>query len=130
MLTQGSLRDAKITVNGENFVWQTAIVEDQIVKGDYIGETSEITLQPILNPGSQKLLWGTVKSKVGNNINKYTKVNSVTLTGKYYDEDGNYVCDINQTRNLTVDSLLSYIEDEANLDYFISDQKILFQEKD
>ena len=103
VLTQGSLRDAKITVNGENFVWQTAIVEDQIVKGDYIGETSEITLQPILNPGSQKLLWGTIKSNVGDNVNNYTKINSVTLTGKYYDEDGNFVCDINQTRNVTVD---------------------------
>ena len=103
VLTQGSLRDAKITVNGENFVWQTAIVEDQIVKGDYIGETSEITLQPILNPGSQKLLWGTIKSNVGDNVNNYTRINSVTLTGKYYDEDGNFVCDINQTRNVTVD---------------------------
>lgn len=103
VLTQGSLRDAKITVNGENFVWQTAIVEDQIVKGDYIGETSEITLQPILNPGSQKLLWGTIKSNVGENVNNYSKVSSVTLTGKYYDEDGNFVCDINQTRYVTVD---------------------------
>ncbi len=103
VLTQGSLRDAKITVNGENFVWQTAIVEDQIVKGDYIGETSEITLQPVLNAGSQKLLWGTTKANIGNNINNYTKDATITLTGKYYDEDGNFVCDINQTRNLTVD---------------------------
>lgn len=102
VLTQGHLDGGKITLNGNNFTWNTAIVEDSIVEGDYIGETKEIKLKSNLNPGSQKLLWGTIKSKIGNNKNDYSKVNSITLTGTYYDDEGN-ATEINKTIEFPVD---------------------------
>ena len=101
VLTKGTLKNGVITVNGENFKWTTSIVEDKFVQNDYIGETSSINLKDITS-GSQKLLWGTIESKIDNNIGNYSKVNSVTLTGTYDDGEGN-TKPISKTVNLTVD---------------------------
>ena len=81
VLTKGHLEDGKITLNANNFKWKTAIVSDNIVEGDYIGETSEIKLKSQVQNGSQKLLWGTISQNIGNNINNYSKISSMTLTG-------------------------------------------------
>ena len=104
VLTQGYLKNGKITLNADNnFTWTTAIVDDNsIVDGDYIGETATIKLKDEVQNGSQKLFWGTISDKIGNNINNYSKVNSVILTGTYVDEDGNET-PINKTVNVTVD---------------------------
>ena len=97
--TAGHLEDAKITVNGENFYLQTALPEDEQLLQSYIGNnTKEIAFKQISN-GTQKLLTGIVRSgdysvssrkadAIGNNINNYSKSNSVTLTGTYVDESG------------------------------------------
>ena len=44
VLTQGYLKNGQITLNAKNFTWTTAIVDDNIVDGNYIGETSKIKL--------------------------------------------------------------------------------------
>ena len=97
--TAGYLKDAKITINGENFYLQTALPKDNELKDNYVGNnTKEIEFNQI-NNGTQKLLTGVVRSgdysytsskadAIGNNINNYSKVNSVTLTGTYVGEDG------------------------------------------
>ena len=97
--TEGVLKDAKITVNGENFYLQTALPKDNELKDNYIGNNIKSIEFNELSNGTQKLLTGIVKSgdysysskkaeAIGNNINNYSKVNSVTLTGTYVGEDG------------------------------------------
>lgn len=102
VLTQGYLKNGQITLNAKNFTWTTAIVDDNIVDGDYIGETSKIKLDDNVVNGSQKLLWGTINSKIGNNINDYSQISSVKLTGTYVSDDGQET-EINKTVELTVD---------------------------
>ena len=56
VLTQGYLKDGVITLDAKNFTWTTAIVSDNVVEGDYIGNTKEIKLKEQLNAGTQKTL--------------------------------------------------------------------------
>ena len=102
VLTQGYLKNGQITLNAKNFTWSTAIVDDNIVDGDYIGETSKIKLDDNVVNGSQKLMSGTISSKIENNINNYSQISSVTLTGTYVSDDGQET-EINKTVELTVD---------------------------
>lgn len=102
VLTQGYLKNGQITLNAKNFTWSTTIVDDNIVDGDYIGETSKIKLDDNVVNGSQKLMSGTISSKIENNINNYSQISSVTLTGTYVSDDGQET-EINKTVELTVD---------------------------
>ncbi len=97
--TAGFLKDAKITVNSDNFYLQTSLLKDNELKDNYIGNNIKSIEFNTLNSGIQKTLTGTVCSgdyshsskiaeAIGNNINKYGKVNNVILTGTYVGEDG------------------------------------------
>ena len=89
VLTNGKLVDGKITIKTSNMNLSTAIVEDNVIKQNYISNnTTEIALKDI-NNGTQKLIYGTVNaSNFGNDTNKYSQVNSVVLTGKHIADDG------------------------------------------
>ncbi|MCI8277053.1 MAG: hypothetical protein HFJ46_03895, partial [Clostridia bacterium] len=98
--TEGYLKDGKITINGENFYLQTTLPKDQELKENYIGKNIKKIEFNNLTNGTQKLITGIVRSgdythtsgkaqAIGNNVNNYSKVNSVTLTGTYVDENGN-----------------------------------------
>ena len=88
--TQGYLKNGEITLeSGGNFKWRTTLVNSNIIKGDYIGETNNIKLQDTLSNGTQILLYGTVISNIGNNIYNYDKTSTMKLTGTFVDEDGN-----------------------------------------
>ena len=111
--TAGYLKDGKITINGENFYLQTALPKDDELKDNYIGNNIKtIELNDIAN-GTQKMLTGIVRSgdysyssrkadAIGKNINNYSKVNSVTLTGTYVGEDGSQT-EISKTVEFNVD---------------------------
>lgn len=99
VLTNGYLKDAKITINGDkNFYLQTAIVKDNEVKENYIkADTREIGFKNI-QQGTQKLMTAMVRSgdyaydsrkmaALGKNINNYSKTNSLTLTGTHVEVD-------------------------------------------
>ena len=113
VVTAGYLKDAKIEVNGENFYLQTALPKDNELKDNYVGNNiKKIEFNDILN-GTQKMLTGIVRSgdytssynkagAIGNNINNYSKVNSVTLTGTYVGEDGTET-PIEKTVNFNID---------------------------
>ena len=106
VLTQGYLKDGRITLNADNYTWETSVVEDSIIKGDYIGKTSEIVLQDKVENGTQKIIWGNVSSKIGSNIHNYSRISSVTLTGTHVieNDDGSVTeTDINKTVYLSVD---------------------------
>ena len=92
--TEGYLKNAKIEINGENFYLQTALPKDDELKDSYVGNNIKTIEFNDLSNGTQKLLTGIVRSgdysyssrkaeAIGNNINNYSKVNSVTLTGTY-----------------------------------------------
>ena len=103
VLTNGDLENAKLTINGQNINFATALVEDNIVKQNYISDnTTTIEFKDIHN-GTQKLLTGTIKApNFGNDTTKYSKINSITLTGTHVADDGTRT-EINKTVNFTVD---------------------------
>ena len=97
--TEGYLKNAKIEINGENFYLQTALPKDDELKDSYVGNNIKTIEFNDLANGTQKLLTGVVRSgdysynsrkaeAIGNNINNYSKVNSVTLTGTYVNGAG------------------------------------------
>ncbi len=117
VLTEGYLKDGKITINADNFYFQTAIVKDGQIANNYISSnTSQILLNKI-NNGTQKLLSGVVKSgdyskettkllAIGNDKSKYSKINSVTLTGTHVIENADGTIsetNIDKTINFNVD---------------------------
>ncbi len=80
---------ATITINKDrNFKFRTAIVEDNIVSQNYIGEDIEKIVLNQIDVGTQKLLQGKVISNIGNNIHNYRKENSIKFTGIYVNETG------------------------------------------
>ena len=99
VLTNGYLEDGVITINSDNFYLQTAIPKDNEVKENaFSNNTKQISLNKI-NNGSQKLLTGIIRSgdytyeskkyeAIGDNTSKYSKVNSITLTGTHVADDG------------------------------------------
>ena len=111
--TAGYLKDAKITINdGSNFYLQTALPKDDELKDNYVGNNIKVIEFNQLNNGTQKLLTGIVRSgdysyssnkaaAIGNNINNYSKVNSVTLTGTYV--NGEEEIPITKTVNFNID---------------------------
>ncbi|MBO5476664.1 MAG: hypothetical protein J6A15_02790, partial [Clostridia bacterium] len=55
VLTNGTLKNAKITINGKNFYFATALVKDSVISKDYISTNlKEIVLNNVSN-GTQKL---------------------------------------------------------------------------
>ena len=113
VVTEGYLRDGKISINGENFYLQTSLPKDNELKDNYIGNNIKtIELNEISN-GTQKMITGIVRSgdysytsgkvaAIGSNINNYSKVNSVTLTGTYVNALGEET-EINKTVEFNVD---------------------------
>ena len=112
--TAGYLKDAKITINEDsNFYFQTALPKDNELKDNYIGSNIRTIEFNQLNNGTQKMLTGVVRSgsytfsttkneAIGSNINNYSKVNSVTLTGTYVTE-ANQEIPITKTVNFNID---------------------------
>ena len=110
--TSGYLKDAKITINDGNFYFQTALPKDDELKDSYVGNNTRVIEFNDLNNGTQKLTTGIVRSgdysrdstkaaAIGNNINNYSKVNSVTFTGTYV--NGNEEIEISKTVNFNID---------------------------
>ncbi len=98
----GYLKEGKITINSDNFYFNTSIVKDNEIAENYISSnTKEIILNSTPNNvGIQKLLSGSVRSgnysssssrtaAIGNDTNKFSKENSITFSGIYVDQDGN-----------------------------------------
>lgn len=118
VLTNGDLENGKLTINGKNINLSTAIVEDSVVKQNYISDnTSTIEFKTIHN-GTQKLLTGTIKaSNFGNDTTKYSQINSITLTGTHVADDGVTRTEINKKVDFTVDwhgSINASIRNKSN----------------
>ena len=137
VLTNGYLENGVITINSDNFYLQTAIPKDSEVKDNVISNnTKQISLNQI-NNGTQKLLTGIVRTgdysydsqkfaAIGNDTTKYSKVNSVTLTGTHVAADGTRT-QINKTVEFNMDW---YGTTKAEIPNYIAGARNLNQSKD
>ena len=92
--TNGRLENGVITINGENFALQTSLPKDQIIRDNTIGNDIKTINLNTVNSGTQRTFTGMVcsgdysysstkTSKIGNDVNNYSKKGKVTLTGTY-----------------------------------------------
>lgn len=88
VLSDGYLKDGKITINGTNFNYSMSMVKDSVLKNNYLSDdVTEIELNNV-NAGTEKLIIGNVLADVGNDTNNYSKVSSITLTGTHVSDEG------------------------------------------
>ena len=99
VLGDGYLKDAKIEIEADNIYFKTALVDDDVISGNYISEnTTAINLKQI-NAGTQKLIFGQVRTgdyryastkrdAIGKDTNKYSGINKIKLTGTHVKNDG------------------------------------------
>lgn len=153
VLSNGHLEDGIIEINSDNFYFQTAMPRDSEIKENAIGSNvKQIKLNTLTN-GTQKVLTGMVRSgdysqeskkteAIGNDINKYSKVNSITLRGTQVeigkDDAGNEIekrIPIEKTINFDVDwygttkaEIPNRLEDKNNLSQSQSLKKAIDEE--
>ena len=99
VIEDGYLKDAKIEIEADNIYFKTALVDDEVVQGNYISEnTTTINLKQV-QAGTQKLIFGQVRSgdyrytstkkdALGKDTNKLSGVNKIKLTGTHVSNDG------------------------------------------
>ena len=104
VLSNGYLKDGKITINSSNFKYNMNMIKDSVLKNNYIkSDVKEIELNNVQN-GTQKLILGDVVSNIGNNINNYSNKTYITLTGTHVADDSEHTeTQISKTIELTVD---------------------------
>ena len=96
---EGYLKDATISINSNNFYYNTAIVKDNSISENYIDANTKSIKIKRLDNGNQLLLSGKVRSgdysnsqtyiaALDNNVDACSKINSVVLNGTYVDEAG------------------------------------------
>ena len=138
VLTQGRLENGVIEINSDNFYFQTAIPADNEVAENAVGNNIKTIKLNTINNGTQKLMTGIVKSgdyskaskkaaAIGDDISKYSKINSITLKGTWVSDDGETTEEIEKTVDFTVDW---HGITTAEIPNYINDEKNLSQEKD
>ena len=102
VLTNGTLKNASIEINGKNFYLSTALVQDNVIAQDSISSNTKVISLKDISSGTQKMISGIVKSgdysnsgsyytakAIGDNIDNYSvNTNSVTLTGTHVADNG------------------------------------------
>ena len=99
-LTSGTLRNAKIQINSQNFYLDTNLMEDSVISTDYVSaNTKEVALKEI-SGNVEKIITGAVKSgnyefptskaeAIGEDISNYSKENTIVFSADYIDENNN-----------------------------------------
>lgn len=125
VLSNGKLKNGKITINGKNFYLKSSIVKDSIIANDYISENLKSIELNEIKSGTQKLIfsfvrsgvysqYGDISAAIGNNKNNYSvNDNSITFTGTHVDDEGNET-EVSKTVYLKNDW---YGRTQANFDY-------------
>ncbi len=102
VLTNGYLKNGKITINSTNFNYSMAMPKDRVLKNNYISNNVKVIELNQVQAGTQELILGDIIAYIGNNINNYSKTSTITLTGTHV-SDENVETQINKTIELTVD---------------------------
>ena len=136
--TEGVLKNGQIEIIKENSYFQTAIVDDEAIDGNYISDDTSIINLKDINVGTQKLIFGNIKSgnyekehektlAIGNDINKYSGICKVVLTGIHVDDNGKET-EIRKETDLQVDW---YGTPKAEIPYtYAGDKKNRYQSYD
>lgn len=96
---EGYIKNAVITINSENFYFNTSIVKDNEIPTNYISANTKTIELNQINNGTEKLLIGSVRSgnysssttktsAIGNDTSKYSKENSITFSGIFVNAAG------------------------------------------
>lgn len=99
VLEEGQLKDATITINSNNFYFNTSIVKDNVIAANYISSNTKTIQFNEMGNGSQALLIGSVRSgdysstssktsAIGNDTSKYSMEDSVTFSGTFVNSEG------------------------------------------
>lgn len=108
---EGTLKDAKIQINGQNFYLNANFVGEELKQYYYSENLKEVEFNPIQSSGKVINLRGTVSAgdskdrlaALKNNFNNYSRDdNEIILTGTYVAADGTEK-QIEKTTRLTVD---------------------------
>lgn len=85
----GSVKNAKITINSKNFTFKTSLLKDEVLANDYIsGNTKELVLNEIKD-SVQKNIIGTVEAMIDDSDStSLSKENSIIFSGTYVDKEG------------------------------------------
>ena len=145
VLTDGYLENGKISINSDNFYLQTAIPKDNEVKENIVSNNAKQIALNRINNGTQKLLTGIIRSgdysydyskqsAIGNDPSKYSKINTITLTGTHVASDGTRT-EINKTIDLNIDwygtvktEIPNYIAGEYNINQNKSNANVVDEE--
>lgn len=96
---EGYIKDSVITINANNFYFNTTLVKDNEIAKNYISSnTKEIELNRI-NNGTQKLIIASIcsgdysssttkTSAIGNDISNYSKDSTITFSGVFVNDKG------------------------------------------
>ena len=96
----GTLKNAKIKIDSQNFYLETNLMEDSVISSDYVSaNTKEIALKEI-SGNVDKTITGSVKSgnyefptskaeAIGEDISNYSKNNTIVFSADYIDENNN-----------------------------------------
>ena len=96
----GTLKNAKIQIDSQNFYLETNLMEDSVISTDYVSaNTKEIALKEI-SGNVDKTITGSVKSgnyefptskaeAIGEDISNYSKNNTIFFSADYFDENNN-----------------------------------------
>lgn len=95
----GFIKDSVITINSDNFYFNTSIGKDNEISSNYFYNNTKLIELNQINNGTQKLLTGSIRSgdykssftktsAIGDDISKYSKENSITFSGIYVNSDG------------------------------------------
>lgn len=102
VLTEGYLKDGKITLNTKNFTNRMNMWKDTVLAKDYVANNVKTIELNDVYAGTQKYITGEIHSSIGNDINNYSNINSVTFTGTHVADDGTET-KIEKTIELKVD---------------------------
>ena len=102
VLTNGYLKDGVIKINGTNFKYSMNMVKDSVLKNNYISEDVKTIELKQVKAGTQKLIIGDVLAYIGDDINNYSNISSITLTGTHVSDEG-VETPISKTIDLTID---------------------------
>lgn len=77
VLTEGKLKDGKITINSTNFNYSMGMIKDSVLKENYVSDNvKEIELNDV-NAGTEKLILGEIIPNIGNDTTNYSKQSTI-----------------------------------------------------
>ena len=99
VLTDGILKNGKIEIIADNIYFQTVLVDDEVIKGNYVSANTNVIDLKDVKVGTQKLIFGNVRTgnyssrhlktaALENDTTKYSGINKVKLTGTHVKTDG------------------------------------------